>query len=65
MNIALIVLFALAAIFSLSIKMVLFHHFKKFSVPGDLLSTKVLLIFKVGSIILISISFVFLIILFI
>ncbi len=65
MNIILITFFVLASAFSLFIKVVIFHHFKKFSLPGDHVPMKVLSIFKKGSIILMFFTFVFLIILFI
>ncbi len=65
MNIILITFFVLASVFSLFIKTVIFHHFKKFSLPGDHVPMKTLSIFKTGSITLMFFTFVFLIILFI
>lgn len=63
MNIFLIVVFALISLFGMIIGFVLFHHFKKFSLPGDFSSMKILKNFKIGSIALITISFILLIIL--
>ncbi len=63
MNLFLITLFALISFFSILIGFAVFHHFKKFSIPGDPFPRKVLSIFKIGSSILIFLSFIVLILL--
>ncbi len=64
MDIFLIIIFALVSLFALIISMVIFYHFKKFSLPGDPFPVKILSIFKWGTLILLFVSFIFLIILF-
>jgi len=57
----LIILFAFFALTALAVKTVIFHHFKKFSFPGDPLPAKILAALKWGAISLLSLSFILLI----
>ncbi len=64
MNLFLIIMFALASLFSLGVGVIIFYHFKKFSLPDDFFSIRILTISKWGTVALLFISFIFLIILF-
>jgi len=56
-----IIVYFLIAIFSIVSSFIIFYHFKKFNLPDDKEGMKFLLIFKWGTIVLLSISFLFLI----
>jgi hypothetical protein len=63
MEIFLIIIFALVSVFALIVQTVIFHHFKKFSLPGDPFPSKILIFAKWGVVFLLFLSFVFLILL--
>jgi len=63
MEIFLIIVFAFVSFFALIVQTVVFHHFKKFSITGDPFPARILSLAKWITIILLSVSFIFLIIL--
>jgi len=58
-----ILFYSLVVIFSITFGFILFYHFKKFNLPDDKEGKKFLLIFKWGTFFLLSVSFLFLILL--
>ena len=61
-NAILIGIYFVAALISIKVGLIVFFHFKKFKLPDNDKAKRFLSIYKWGSIILISISFVLLII---
>lgn len=60
-NTILVIIYFLTALISLKIGLIIFYHFKKFDLPDNEKAQRMLSLFKWGSVVFLSLGFIFLI----